>query len=215
MALVSQWKLDGNALDSAGTYNLTAANVEYPAYNRISGNYCLKTNGTGSTIDGTFANILAYSSFTITGWHRIYSGTGGDIISFGNGAGGASWQIFVSVYNSVYYLYPGKYLSLDTAQKTNLQDYYYKWVFISVVDTNGSIAVYINGVLRSSLTNSRSGTATNLVSVGSNTAGGTDYYGYNYLDDVRFYSHALTEAEVRSLYNSYFTEKATSFMAGL
>lgn len=214
MALINQWKLENNANDSVGSYNLTATSVNYMPQ-AMSGNYYAKLNGTGSTIDGSYSNILANTNFSISAWHRVYSGTTGDIISFGNGSGGAFWQMFGYLYSGVYYLYSGKYVSLVDALRVNLHDYYYKWVHIAVTDSNGTINTYINGKWRQTSTNSRAAGTVSLVSVGSNTAGVTDYYGYVYIDDVRVYNHSLTATEVSQLYNSYFTEKAASFMSTL
>lgn len=209
MALIHRWKLDGNANDSVGAQNLIATSVSFPSYNRMSGNsYARMINNHGEIL-GSSINLPSYPSFSLTAWHNLYAGSSGDIINFGDG-NSASWQLFTYTYNGIYYLYPGKFVSIATAEKTYLQDYLYKWVFISVVDVDGIISVYVNGVLRSTLNNPRNGSTTILTSIGSNTVGYGKYYSSSMVDDVRIYDTALTAAEVKSLYNSYFTEKSVS-----
>lgn len=214
MALISRWQLENNANDSTGAYNLTATSVTFLP-RAMSGSYYAQFNGNGSKIEGTSPNILSYTNFSISAWQNLWAGTGGDIIDFGDGFS-AYWQLFTYTTSGSYYLYPGKFSGISTTEKVLLQDYYYKWVHITIVDSNGTIQVYINSKLRGTVTVARQpGSTVSVVSIGANTVGTGKYYGNGMLDDVRLYNHALTEEEVKAIYNSYFSERSAQFLSNM
>ena len=83
-----------------------------------------------------------------------------------------------------------------------------KWFFLAGTYTNGMLRVYVNGELVAS----RSGLSGNIKrSEGPLTLGLADAPNINdfvgRVDELRIYKRALSEEEIRNLYNSYFEEK--------
>lgn len=86
-------------------------------------------------------------------------------------------------------------------------DGYGSHIPILFTDASGVELAYLDGVYAGTRTYTRSIYASNKVSLGSNTVGSTSYYGNGWRGDTRIYNKILSAAEVKALYNSYYTEK--------
>lgn len=208
-----QWKLDGNANDSAGGRDGTATNVTYQAFTKATGNYSANFN-LGPYINIPYFKVLSYTNYSVSFWLKNKDHTtNGTIWSEASGTNFPSFYIFIDrneqiqlyLHNSPNekYIYTG--IRLD-----------FKWHHLTLTDANGSTNWYLDGALKWSESYTRS-TFSGMAS--NNTYFGAHFYSPNYnrllngnLNDMRFYDIVLTETEVKQLYSSYFTEKAASMM---
>ena len=208
------WKLDGNALDSAGTMNGTPVNMTYSAASKVTGSYGGVFSNTKYVIIDSL-NPYAYTNYSFSFWcYAIDSGTGPGLVCFGQAAS-TEHTITIGLTSGTLYYYitggtpsPSSYISTINT--------YGKWFFGTVTDANGTASVYLNGVYLGGFSYTRAAQAMDKGTIGArriytnNPQAGYELYGS--MDDIRFYDTALTAAEVKSLYQSYFTEKAAGLM---
>lgn len=208
MALISRWALDGNALDSVGTNDGTeVGTVVYTPAEKISGNYSFKPDGGANYISVQDFNLFDYTNFTVAGW---FIDTDGFSMLFTNNkinSNESMYAIYVSPLNI--YIADSAWNSLLSYASTYSLSY--GWHHFVVSDANGTIQAYIDGKLLGQPSYTRPEPITGPLTIGAFISSGSYYFTGN-LDDFRFYDTALTETEVKALYNSYFTEKAAGMM---
>ena len=163
---------NGSCLDFDGTNDYVEIAASYEPGN---GNWALSM----------WINADAWSSYTLMGntaggpsASRYYISTAGKI-SFSNYDG--AWQ----------HAYGNTVLSLSTW-------YFCTWVnYAGSSSTNGTMKMFVNGVADSSAVNSYTTNGGRLNSIGQNTAA----YFNGRIADVRFYNIALSDANVKELYD--------------
>lgn len=216
---LSRWKLDGDATDSAGTNNGTAVGtLSYSTSIKVYGSQAFTNAGGANYINlGTF-RMLSYTAFSLSLWVK-YSGTGSrGIISQCTTTNDAGFWRFItgSITGELYLqvLNDAGGVLFNVGTTTNYNDN--KWHHVVIIDNNGVISSYIDGKsgpISGSYT--RPTLSSNNASLAGSISKTNIYYWNGSLDDVRFYDVALSAAEIKALYASYFTEKAANFMSTL
>lgn len=215
-----RWKLDGNALDSAGNKDGTASSLTYSTSQKI-----LNTSAASFTAgDSSYVSIdgldpVTYTNFTLSLWIKStatascqFAWAQSDSVSAYRGSIYADNEAVIryGINNSA----GNQILNLATT-KSVLDS---KWHHLLITDANGTVLIYVDGVYNVTGSYTRYGNypAEYCTIGGLRLQGYTNGYpGYNtkgLLQDFRFYDYALSAAEVKSLYNSYFTEKAAVMM---
>lgn len=184
MSLIAHYKLDGNANDALGKYNGTASNVTW-----VDGKLgkAGSFNGSTSYIE-TQLSTAAHNLLSVSFW--IFNQNLGS-----NGIIGTT-------------VYSGRAFNLYRYPKLN--DFHWstggasgvdyavlpfdQWTHVVLVSDGSTIKRYYNGTLKGTSAGSIAKN-TSLVHIGRNDSG----YSAAYIDDIRFYDHALSEREVRDL----------------
>lgn len=220
--LVSEWKMDGNIVDTWGSNNATGSGVTYPAGNCAYGT-CATLSGSGSYINlgGNTLNTSLLSvfgsgqAFTYSLW--FYPTT--------LPTGSYWYWIFCKAYSSS----SSPYYQIETTLQVNgfIQSDIYnnsgnpyiprilstngsislnKWYFLVVtVDLSaGTHRMYLNGSLVNS-TSGTTGTYTNhttdvLVGANYNLRTGSTYNFIGKIDEVRLYNAVLPTSKVKEQY---------------
>ena len=221
MALVSRWTLDNNVIDTIGAYNGTAFNMAYSSSVKVNGNYSGTFNAASPsyvTIDGV--NPVAYTNYSFSMWIKCTTVGSKSIIHFAqsdstddryscHAADGAT--------KATYYINKAGSAVLNI--ETDIVCVDDTWHFITVTDANGAVTMYVDARYAGSGTYSRLTNNCDWSTIGNLRCQGLNpHASYRFngsMDDVRFYDVALTAAEVKALYASYFTEKAISFMGNM
>lgn len=183
MSLIAHYKLDGNANDAFGKYNGTASNVTW-----VDGKLgkAGSFNGGSSYIE-TPLSTAAHNLLSVSFW--IFNQNIGSIGLMGTVSGGRTFNLF-------------RYPNLDdfhwsTGGGSGV-DYdvlpFDQWTHVVIVSDGSTIKRYYNGALKGTSAGSIVKN-TSLVHIGRNDSGSSSAY----IDDVRFYDHALSEREVRDL----------------
>ncbi len=216
---ISRWALDGNANDAYGLYNGTATNMTYSAAQKVVGNYSGVFNSSSPsyiTIDGV--NPIAYTNFTTSFWVKANTGSTHSLVHY---AQSDSTNDRISMHadygsNITYYVNSGGSAVLNIAISGYIDG---TWHHFCAVDANGSVSIYRDGVYVANGSYTRFTNACDWSTIGNLRCQGNNphalYRLNGNMNDVRFYDTALSASDVRALYNSYFTEKATNFMSML
>ena len=197
--LVRYYKLDGDAVDTVGGFNGTATDILYSTDNGI----ILQGagfNGTTSSITEATA-VTIPSNATITGWIKTTqtpSGESPNIYGFrsvgdvrfvfylGNGSG---------TINGV--LSDSNNINADTNTAITVNDNV--WHFVALVKTGNTLQMYVDGELAATDTATFTGNFNNATMLMGNN--GTEYYS-GALDEVGYWTKALSAAEILELYNT-------------
>ena len=211
--LVGWWPFNGNANDESGNGNhgtvngatLTAdrtgiANSAYN-FNGISNYLQLGSN------DFYSINNLDNNDFTVSFWVNDLKGLSTYFMNYGWG---------VQIYNSIDSLKPSfghvgiwpdnKWYNVKSKSSIKLNN----WYHIVAVKNNNLQFIYINGVLNGTSTSTPAGLG-NQVYIGGNPI---DNNGWTkgMLDDYGFWSRALSESEIKSLYTGDLTSAIPSYV---
>jgi hypothetical protein len=210
-----QWKLDGNANDSAGNLNGThIGTVRYTSSDKVSGSFSLNCDGSASYIDCGSNKFSNFTNYTLSSWFKAPSGASGTLFEEGNTASGYKRvALLLSSDHKLYYAvatdssFPYLLSSTLAIYDDN------KWHNFLITDSNGTVSGYIDGIKDNAFNSSytRSTINSDRLWIASH-AGSSPNYWTGKLDDIRVYDYALSAAEVRALYNSYFSEKAANFI---
>jgi len=195
--LVSHWKFEGNAFDSAGNNDAQITGTA---------SYSLGVDGQGINLDGSYAaaaddSSLDLQAYTLAGWVKIQgpSDSGLQGIFGKNGA----YRVFCTNSDPCdlriqhYSRAAGSFASIINQALS-----WKKWHHVAVTFKRHLVRVYIDGQLRDSaswddtLANSQS--AFYLGTGQSNM-----YYLNGSLDDVRLYDYELTAQEINNLYKQH------------
>lgn len=221
MALIRRWRLNNDATDDCGLGDGTATSMVYgPSGITPGSQYAATPNGTTSRISVPFMNWVSYTNYSISILTKMVSpGTSQDTwISEGDTGSTNGYIWFHRYYASgkiEYYVRVGgsgtiKYRDQSTAEFNDGE-----WHNFVVTDANGTVRVYADGVLQSDMNGSYarasvSANTTDILTI--HRSSGYSSYSGDPLSDVRFYDTALTAAEVKKLYQSYF--RTSAFFAG-
>jgi len=206
--LVSYWPLDGNSIDIQGVANGTDTGATYgSAYGKlISGLLC---NGSSTKIrvsNAAFGPTAA--AFSVQFWIKVSSGGAGMVWGCytyndnagyfcGSNAGKPSFQIYTAAN-----------VSVATTHQTSFEDgAWHHVVCVWDYGVTNHLIVYLDGVVATTLA-----TATTIAytqggpfpTIGAcqyNGGGTTFAYTTGDIDEVGFWSRALSSTEVAALYN--------------
>lgn len=183
MSLIAHYKLDGNANDALGKYNGTASNVTWVdgKLGKAGG-----FNGSTSYIE-TQLSTAAHNLLSVSFW--IFNQNLGSNGIIGTVSSGRTFNLYRWPNLNDFHWSTGGASGVDYA--VLLFD---QWTHVVLVSDGSTIKRYYNGTLKGTSAGSIAKN-TSLVHIGRNDSG----YSAAYIDDIRFYDHALSEREVRDL----------------
>lgn len=183
MSLIAHYKLDGNANDALGKYNGTASNVTW-----VDGKLgkAGSFNGSTSYIE-TQLSTAAHNLLSVSFW--IFNQNLGSNGIIGTVSSGRTFNLYRWPNLNDFHWSTGVASGVDYA--VLLFD---QWTHVVLVSDGSTIKRYYNGTLKGTSAGSIAKN-TSLVHIGRNDSG----YSAAYIDDIRFYDHALSEREVRDL----------------
>jgi hypothetical protein len=222
--MIAHWTFDegsGQTLhDSAGSNNGTIYGATWTAGKTGGG---LSFNGNSSYVDVPDAASLRFnqnSSFSMTYWAKPQYNVGGVVVSKMTrntiGSFGYMSQYSPSIKKFDFYAEStGRYYQLaDTGLNSITPD---DWCFIAGVYDNKTMKIYLNGVLKSTVTfnyNTGNTVPDADLTIGVRTNMGTlESYYKGALDDLRIYNNALTASEIQQIYT--IPEPCTLLLLGL
>ena len=206
--LVAHYKLDGNANDSAGSYNGTATNITYIANAAvgptISGGAAYFAGGAGTSKITTSLDLDSYDeNWSISMWVKYdfdstYRGIAGSCDSLSHNGmvidQGTSGQIRFRLRINA-----ASYSSLSSSGTYGDG----QWHHIVVIKGGTTNYLYIDGnkeILSTATTNGVNHLGFTLGMIGTSTV--TAYSMRGSIDDVRVYNDELTAAEALNIYNN-------------
>jgi hypothetical protein len=208
---VAYYKLDNSAEDETGTYDGTATNVNY-TFGRFG--QAAVFNGSSSAITST-NQVIPNGASSVSFWYNPNGSTGTEYI-LGQGAATASKGVTVYYSSSTFGALVAKGTSslagsaTTTTTYSNTDWHHVVATWDGTINTN-SLKVYVNGSLEAQGTSD-----TSSASIGAYTyfamgglQGGT--YAGGKIDQVRFFSSALTSTQVTELYEEYECEDTSTF----
>ena len=215
--LVSHWKLDGNATDSAGGNNGTIYGAT-PATGQIDG--ALEFDGTNDYVNlGNPASLNFSGAITISAWIKpdVINGVNinRNIVAHGYQSAGIDKEVYLRIANDGQYEI-GSYVQgggTGRATYTIPSEDQGNWVHLVGLYNGSTWLLYRNGTQVGSANN-----ATGAIAVDENWAigargTGTERFFDGSIDDVRIYNRALSSEEVVQLY--HIPEPATLLLFGL
>jgi len=203
--LFAHWKLDESsgltASDSSifggnpGTLTGTPVPTWVPAGGVVDG--AIQFNGANYVNCGDIETPEMCTAMTCTAWIKVNSFTVGYQAVLGKGY--TAWRIIRdAASNNI--MFSVNSATASTVNSTNVNDG--QWHHIAAVydSAANSIKLYVDGVASSSTANGAIGTNAYSIMLGVNPdqLGDPSYFN-GYMDDVRLYQYALTQAEVEAL----------------
>lgn len=202
--LISQWTLNGNALDSVGNGDgIISGAVPTTGQNGLA-NGAYSFDGVDDYIE-VFPTIPSYSQFSVSAWARVVSGP--------SATDGYGYIFLQSISNlvgqSIFWLastasnFRGDVNGVGATNTTVTAPSSSVWRLLTIT-YNGTVRVlYVNGQAeatetRGAISNTTAGTR---FSIGSSPFNPTFRPAQGAIDDVRIYSRALTASEVLNIYN--------------
>ncbi|MGY1814260.1 PKD domain-containing protein [Blastococcus sp. SYSU D00820] len=201
------WRLgesSGTAADAIGTRPMTVGTgVTRNAVGAIAGNTAYSFNGTANATMATGTATAAPNTFTQEAWFQTSSTTGGRIIGFANKASGTS-----NTYDRQVYLDSRGRLNFGVTvpvwifkmQQTVTSTASYndgRWHHVAATMSPSGMALYVDGVLVGSRTDTTSGLSYNgYLRVGSDAAMGGSSTFSGRIDEVALYPTALSAAQI-------------------
>ncbi len=213
--LVGWWPFNGNANDESGNGNHGTVNGATLTFDRFGRSNCAYSfDGIDDYIQCNVKKIpLNNSNRTISLWCNLNSfpspGQGYYFASYG------SYQAYSYQGNSIGisnnspiltfrysgYGHPGTYI--DYAQEVEIK----KWYNLVGIIEDGKVKLFINGILVSSANSSGWNTIFSDFFIGRLVS--YDDFTDGYLDDIAIYNRALSEQEIKQLYEGCPRETAT------
>ena len=206
----------GNGNDGVIGYNGRGDPLE-PQFNRdcaIGG--CYTFDGVNDFISAGNAsnlNFAANESFSISVWFKAAAFTTGDHLIDKRGTSGPGYSLGTgSIAASTLDFNVWGASGSPQASKTGLSanQWYHA---VGVRDTaSDRIFLYVNGVLAENTADSTTGhiNSTNSVTIGSRVDQSAGFFFNGSIDEVRIYRRALSEAQIKALYNSESTNYANN-----
>ncbi|MHC4394631.1 MAG: LamG domain-containing protein [Planctomycetota bacterium] len=197
--LISYWKLDGNAIDSAGGNDGTIYGA-VPAIGQVNG--ALEFNGNDDYADcGNDPSLFGMSELTIGAW--IYPRSAGES-GFGrivaNDVSPRSYALYIEAGNNVCFTVHA-FGGVGRIWSTDNPATYNKWHYVVGTYGESQMRIYVDGTERPKETNSlASGTveAGSAICIGDGGRGDRNFDGL--IDDVRIYDRALSADEIAQFY---------------
>ncbi len=208
--LIAYWKLDGDAVDSAGTND----GMIYGAVT-VTGqvNNALGFNGSSDYVDcGNDSSLDVSTEFTVCAWIQLDDTSNNHIIAArDNLTTGRAWALhYHENYNSLVF-----YVLKSDSSYTQLQNgtfsfvtgiwYHVAATYEYVTDGTSKMRIYVNGQLDNTADTAvgpiQTGTSTN-VHIGKRDVSSTPFYFDGLIDEVRIFDTVLTEQEISAMYEA-------------
>ena len=191
---IIRWHLDGNGDDEKGVKDLNTFNFAYSSTDQKEGTHCLLLDGSGVST-GNGDHSLANDAVTLLMWLYVdasVTGTPNALRYVNNG-------IKYDTSSNVFQAYIGTD-NVATSSKSFARDQWHHVVltFDGSLDT---LNLYVDNTGPATATSTDSiDNLGNEWFVGSNWGGSPEFW-VGMIDDVVIYERALSDAEVRALYN--------------
>lgn len=202
----------GSRVDSVASYDLTEVNSVLfgtgkqgnAADFELSNSEYLYHATTDTALNPSGANL-----FTVAAWFNVESLTGTHVIAVNKKTSnsiGDCYKIYVASDGSVNcqtWASSGSFLTIDSGVDVGVGE----WHHVAFVKhATNDWRVYVDGVLRATSTSTRSNASTGLngISIGAEDAGGSGINNYfdGLIDEVGVWTTALTDVDIRDLYNN-------------
>lgn len=210
--LIGYWTLDGDGLDSKGSNHLSSSTSP--------NTYAVGKRGQCAQFDKTKKQYLhvdfspslaAPDHLSLSFWVKGVTEGWGTMVCVAKGNLGDNYLLSGRAGSSVSYwlMYNNGNKSKDFTASEDLSGS--TWQYVTMVLSSGQLnKIYVNGVYKNQMNPpyTKDGTALYGIFIGAtnwNNGGVRDTKSYlnGYVDDVRLYNKALSDAEVLSLYQSY------------
>jgi len=185
MALIAHFKLDGNTIDTVGTYSSnTPTAITYTNQGKIDGAAIF--NGSSSTITlASTINLAGNANWTVSAWVKTGSTARQSVLSNSSG-GPVANDICLEGGRAAYYHYNGTWLLKQGSIYINDD----RWHHITWVNFTGNkMNIYVDGVLDLSQVDSTQSTGP-VNQIGKNWT--TNYFNGS-IDDLRIYNDVLLD----------------------
>lgn len=193
--LVAYLPFNGNASDATGNGNNgTNFGAVLTADRFGNTNSAYSFDGSSAFIDfGSPADLAFTNNFTLSAWCLFNGGSQNPrIICYGQDSG---YELLTAGTGSTrqFQFVDGTVVNISASYSQNT------WYSVTAVVQNGTVAIYVNGVLDGINPVSAPTFPYNL-QIGTKSQAGSDFWG-GIIDDVRFYNRALSSNDVASLYD--------------
>jgi len=209
--LVSWWQAEGDALDSAGTNHGVLLNGAWFAAGRAGGG--LSMNGTNQCVEIPWSPSLVPSNYTIEAWVEPMGDVDSQVLLFGQpyghcqlvGRSGSAWGRLALYFGISHYTFYG----VDSQSEIPLGE----WSHLAGTWDGTMLRLYINGVLNATNAPGHSPVDSGCpfyIGGFHATNGNCAYVGQFFngiLDEVSYYSRALSADEIASIYNASLAGK--------
>jgi hypothetical protein len=192
--LVGYWPFNGNANDESGNGNngtVNGASLTSDRFGVVNSAYSFD-----GINDEVFANRIAQSSFSFSGWYNLNANQQySPIIDAYNG----NWELLIESLTPTFVKWislPNVYEEYFTSQSSNINTWYHLVCSFS----NNQVAIFLNGSLIQTFNNISLINTNGLYYFGKSYSGTIQYLNGK-LDDIGIWNRALTPQEVAALYN--------------
>lgn len=194
-SLVGWWKLENNYLDSSGNNNHGSC-TSCPKVMGGKRGLGFEFEVYPNSIEIPYGNGVNVSEFSVSMWVKPNSVSGNPI--FFASDNGASQRLYLSIYGGKWDIgIQGSAWSTSLSQTIATTD----WTYVTLIMNDNLAELYINGVFSMS----KSYTSYLLASdfrIGRHRTDSSTYQFNGSIDDVMIFDRALSESEVKSLYNA-------------
>lgn len=204
--LVSYWRMEGSSKDSLGANNGTDTNIAYSAiYGKLFQGMSPTGTLTGTGIDvGNAAALRTTGDFTVSLWFNLQVNAQAGLFESG-GQVASPYQNFTIWYNSGQGIL---FRVRDNAGGLPVNIVYTfsstaTWTHVVATMSGTTATLYINGTAQptGTFTGTRN-SLTNNCNIGGGISDTSERIIQGYIDEVGFWSRALSSSEVTQLYNS-------------
>jgi hypothetical protein len=193
--LVGYWPFNGNANDESGNGNngtVNGASLTSDRFGVVNSAYSFD-----GINDEVFANRIAQSSFSFSGWYNLNANQQySPIIDAYNG----NWELLIESLTPTFVKWislPNVYEEYFTSQSSNINTWYHLVCSFS----NNQVAIFLNGSLIQTFNNISLINTNGLYYFGKSYSGTIQYLNGK-LDDIGIWNRALTACEIQDLYAS-------------
>lgn len=208
--LVGEWKLDGNALDSAWTNNGTNTNGVYVATDRGYQSQCWQGNGSNTNISlsnyssgWTNVTLCAWIKFTtaVTRWTIVYGQNTSwqSLWELSQDWGWTTWKLQIQLRDSAWAWWTTSAMSSNAYND-------WKWhLLVWTKDSSWNVVLYIDAVQVATWNNTSNTwdifTSNNQTRIGAN-ANWWAPFNWN-IELVKIFNRVLTLSEIQDLYKEW------------
>lgn len=204
--LVGHWKFDGNAKDSTPyAHNGTASGVTLASDRKGKANSAYSVPG-GTTNSVNVAHTTKLSptgNITVSTWMRPSTASQASFARLVTKYDGTNINYLMAydTTNKMRFIIDSDTSARSTALSTTVLTDTNRWYHIVGVRSGSTVSIYIDGVLEHSTAFSGSTNKTTTTQLQLGGGAGNSFTGTQ--DDTRVYERALSEAEVKAMYDQY------------
>jgi len=200
-----------NELNGSTVYDLSGNNNHGTIYGatRVQEGFgkALLFDGVDDYVDVPSSPILSgLNTITVEVWVNPTKTTEGTIVSKHDNYQNKEWQLYINPYTQKYTFQVVDENTDTFSEVAGVAATIGKWTHIVGVYNNGKLQIYCDGVLTDSKTTDKIIRVTNAPIRIGNRADNVRYYG-GIIDEVLIYNRALSESEIKAIYNYYMKKR--------